>query len=50
MPFKRIIREEFAMSTDSAGALQIEAQHVRFEGRGKSNVLPMCKLTKGKRW
>jgi len=37
------------MSTDSAGTLQIEAQNVWFEGRGKSNVLPLCKLIEGKR-
>jgi hypothetical protein len=50
VPFKGIVCEKLAIATDSAGALQIEAQDVRFKGRGKPNVLALRQYIDGKRW
>jgi hypothetical protein len=50
VPFKRIVCEKLAIATDSAGALQIEAQDVWLKGRGKSNVLALRQHRDGKRW
>lgn len=50
VPFKRIVCEKLAVATDSAGTLQIEAQDVRFKGRGKPNVLALGQYRDVKRW